>query len=135
MIVLDYEQCNGCGMCAMVCHNCCLHIDGGMAGIDDALCDRCAQCVAVCPQRALSWDGMPPIQGIGSCLWGAGRIILDRSREARDWLGLHERERILGVLLLGYPAVTFRNKVEGRTLPVVWNVERESRERDHEAES
>jgi nitroreductase len=270
-------------MCAMVCHNRCLHIGGGMARIDDALCDRCAQCVAVCPQRALSWDGVPPVrvdktrlpspeqldelfkgrrstrffkgsrikrrllreivgygayaptnnhdlrvvlvdngeiidalerivvrcnarvyrllfkpgrvfgllcriapdvnpkvraklerrrferfnpaamvfvvgdariafseasaqaaldlmmlyaqvQGIGSCLWGAGRMILDRSREARDWLGLHARQRILGILLLGYPAVTFRNKVEGRMLPVVWNGECESPVRDHEAE-
>jgi nitroreductase/NAD-dependent dihydropyrimidine dehydrogenase PreA subunit len=279
MIVLDREQCSGCGMCALVCHNRCVDICGGMARIDDALCDHCAQCVAVCSQMALSWADVSPVrvdetrlpspdqldelfkerrsirffkgdridrrllrevvgygayaptnnhdlrvvvvdnreiietlewivvqsnervyrllfkpglvfallhriapdvnpkvraklerrrcerfnpaamvfvvgdarialseasaqaaldlmmlyaqvQGIGSCLWGAGRMILDRSREARDRLGLHERERILGVLLLGYPAVTFRNKVEGRTLPVAWNGECESSERD-----
>lgn len=284
MIVLDREQCNGCGMCAMVCHNRCLHIDGGMAAIDDALCDRCAQCVAVCPQRALSWDGVPPlradetrlpspeqldelfkerrstrffkkdridrrllreivgyaayaptnnhdlrvvlvdnraiiealewivvrcnariyrllfkpglvfgllrrivpdvnpkvraklerrrcerfnpaamvfmvgdariafseasaqaaldlvtlyaqVQGIGSCLWGAGRVILDRNREARAWLGLQVRERILGILLLGYTAVKFGNRVEGRAMPLVWNGRSESLGREREPDS
>lgn len=271
MIVLDRERCNGCGMCAMVCHNRCVDIGAGMARIDDALCDRCAQCVAVCPQRALSWDGVPPVpidrtrlpapeqldelfkerrstrffkrdridrrllreivgygayaptnnhdlrlvlvddreviealegivvrfnarvyrlffkpgpvfgllcriapdvnpkvraklegrrterfnpaamvfvvgdariafseasaqaaldlmtlyaqvQGIGSCLWGAGRMILGRNREARERLGLQAQERILGILMLGVPAVQFRNRVEGRAMPVVWNV-------------
>ena len=261
-------------MCAMVCHNRCVTMRGGTPVINEALCDRCTQCVAVCPQRALSWDGVPPapvdgtnlpsaqeldelfkqrrsirffkkdridrsllsktvryganaptnnhdmravivddrgiietleqtvvrfnsrmyrlfvkprlifaflrrivpnlnpmvkaklegrrsdsfhpaamvlvvgdpgiafseasaqaaldlmtlyarVQGIGSCLWGAGRMVLNRSRDARRRLGLQGQERILGILLLGYPAVEFRNKVEGRTMPIVWNGRRE----------
>jgi ferredoxin len=59
-------------------------------------------------------------KGIGSCLWGAGRIVLDRNKAARRRLGLEGHDRILGVLLLGYPAVRFRNKVEGRTMPAQW---------------
>jgi Fe-S-cluster-containing hydrogenase component 2 len=270
MIVLDGERCTGCGLCATICHNRCVVVSDGRARIDDALCDRCTQCVAVCPQRALSWNGVPParvdetrlpsreqldelfkarrstrffkgdriersllqqivdcgayaptnkhelgvvivddremiealerivvqfnsriyrlvfkpglvfgllrriapdvnpkvkaklegrrhdlfhpaamvvvtgdarialseasaqaalglmtlyahVHGIGSCLWGAGKMILDRNREAREWLGLQGRARILGILLLGNPAVRFGNKVEGRTVPVVWN--------------
>lgn len=66
------------------------------------------------------------IQGIGSCLWGAGRMVLNRNRDARRRLGLQGPERILGILLLGYPAVEFGNKVEGRTMPIVWNGGRET---------
>jgi NAD-dependent dihydropyrimidine dehydrogenase PreA subunit/nitroreductase len=60
------------------------------------------------------------VQGVGSCLWGAGEIILDRNRAARERLGLQRREHILGILLLGYPAVTFANKVEGRAMGMRW---------------
>jgi NAD-dependent dihydropyrimidine dehydrogenase PreA subunit/protein-S-isoprenylcysteine O-methyltransferase Ste14/nitroreductase len=58
------------------------------------------------------------VKGIGSCLWGAGRIVLDRNKVARQHLGLQRREHILGVLLMGVPAVRFKNKVEGKTMPV-----------------
>jgi ferredoxin len=59
-------------------------------------------------------------KGIGSCLWGAGQMVLDRNRAARERLGLERREHILGALLLGYPAVKFVNKAEGRTPSVRW---------------
>jgi nitroreductase len=60
-------------------------------------------------------------RGIGSRINAAGPITLDRSRVARKRLGLERREHILATLELGYPAVRFRNKVEGKTMPVVWN--------------
>jgi nitroreductase len=59
-------------------------------------------------------------KGVGSCLWGAGEIVLDRNKTARERLGLQKREHILGVLLLGYPAIKFANKVEGRAMDVQW---------------
>jgi nitroreductase/NAD-dependent dihydropyrimidine dehydrogenase PreA subunit len=59
-------------------------------------------------------------KGIGSCLRGTGQIFLDRSRAARARLGLSRHERIFGTLLLGYPAVRFRNKVMGKALPIQW---------------
>jgi len=59
------------------------------------------------------------VRGIGSCLWGAGVIVLDRNGVARERLGLGRGEHILGILLLGYPAVKFVNKVEGRTMDVI----------------
>jgi nitroreductase len=61
------------------------------------------------------------VNGIGSCLWGNGPIFMDKSRAARRLLGLKKRERIFGSLFLGYPAVRFKNKVEGRTFPIQWN--------------
>jgi len=60
------------------------------------------------------------VHGVGSCLWGAGQIILDRNRAARERLGLQRREHILGILLLGYPAVNFVNRVEGRRMDIQW---------------
>jgi hypothetical protein len=46
-------------------------------------------------------------------------IVLDRNGVARERLGLGRGEHILGILLLGYPAVKFVNKVEGRTMDVI----------------
>lgn len=61
------------------------------------------------------------VKGIASCLWGNGPIFMDRHRAARRRLGMQRRERIFGALFLGYPATKFKNKVEGRTLPIHWN--------------
>lgn len=60
-------------------------------------------------------------KGIGSRLKGTGPIMLDRSKAAKRLLGLRKREHILGTLELGYPAVRFRNKVEGKTMSLQWN--------------
>lgn len=59
-------------------------------------------------------------KGIGGCLRGAGQIFLDRNRTARERLQLQKQEHILGTLLLGYPAIKFRNKVEGKKLSIEW---------------
>jgi hypothetical protein len=61
------------------------------------------------------------VRGIASCLWGNGPIFMDKNRAARRCLGLRKNERIYGALFLGHPAVRFRNKVEGKTLPIQWN--------------
>lgn len=61
------------------------------------------------------------VRGIASCLWGNGPIFMDRSRAARRLLGLQRHDRIFGALFLGYPRVRFRNRVEGRTMPIQWN--------------
>jgi nitroreductase/NAD-dependent dihydropyrimidine dehydrogenase PreA subunit len=61
------------------------------------------------------------VKGVGSCLWGAAEIFLDRNKAARKRLGLGKHEHILGALGLGYPAVRFANKVAGKTLDIQWN--------------
>jgi ferredoxin len=66
-------------------------------------------------------------KGIGSRLWGPGQLFYDRSKDIRKRLGLQKREHILGTVLLGYPAVKFRNKVQGKTLPIQWNDGQHSR--------
>lgn len=59
-------------------------------------------------------------KGIGTRLWGAAEIYLDRNKTARKRLALQRHEHILGALTLGYPSITFRNKVEGKTLSIQW---------------
>jgi nitroreductase len=59
-------------------------------------------------------------KGLGSRIKAAGTVTLDRSRAARKRLGLRKREHILGTLELGYPAVKFSNKVEGKSMHIQW---------------
>ncbi|MEW5869540.1 MAG: nitroreductase family protein [Chloroflexota bacterium] len=60
------------------------------------------------------------VKGIGSRISAAGMLTLDRNRAVRKNLNLRRHEHILANLDLGYPAVRFRNKVEGKHMPVVW---------------
>ena len=60
-------------------------------------------------------------KGIGSRLRGHGQLFFDRSKAAREQLALQKHEHILGMVELGYPAVKFRNKVNGKKLPFRWN--------------
>lgn len=273
MVVCDEAQCTGCGACTDICHEHCMTLVDGIVKIDYQFCSTCTQCIAVCPERALTWDHVPPIpfdeaglpspeqldelfkqrrsirfytrvkierpllaeivgrgiyapthnfdlrvivvdddrvieefdqmvlryvsriyaalynfkvvsslarvlrlsgeylrakpkieaamrrgytlnhpaamvfivgdkrtplseasaqyalcnmifyaqaKGIGSCPWGNGPLIVGRDRSAREHLGLQKHESILGALLLGYPAVRFANKVEGKSLRIQW---------------
>jgi nitroreductase len=63
---------------------------------------------------------MAQAKGIGSRIKAAGSLILDRTKTARNILGLKKREHILATLDLGYPAVRFKNKVEGKCMPIEW---------------
>ena len=60
------------------------------------------------------------VKGIGTCLWGGGKVMLDRNRTARKRLGLKKHEHILGAVRMGYPNLKFKNKVEGKNLPIRW---------------
>jgi hypothetical protein len=60
------------------------------------------------------------VKGIGSRISAAGVLTLDRNREVRKYLDLQRHEHILANLDLGYPMVRFRNKVEGKYMPVIW---------------
>jgi Fe-S-cluster-containing hydrogenase component 2 len=59
--------------------------------------------------------------GLGSRIKAAGAVVLNRNRTARKRLGLRNQEYILGTLELGYPAVKFSNKVEGKTMSIHWS--------------
>lgn len=61
------------------------------------------------------------IKGVGSRINAAGPLTLDRNKSVRSALGLARNSHILAMLELGYPAVRFRNKVEGKKMPLQWN--------------
>jgi NAD-dependent dihydropyrimidine dehydrogenase PreA subunit/nitroreductase len=280
MIVVDKEECVGCGQCVKICHEHCMTLVDDTVTIDYEFCSTCAQCIAVCPNQALSWNGTasvpyddsrlpapehldelfrqrrtmrffkekmmdrklleeivgyavhaptnnfdlraivvddqgiiaeldrihmqytrrihnflfrpkivsalarmiglssaylqakpkveaivqlghsylsPPAaiifivgnkrvplsvesaqyalanmiyyaqaKGIGSRLWGPGQLFYDRNKTVRRLLRLRKRDHILGTVLMGYPAVKFRNKVQGKALPIHWNDERDT---------
>jgi ferredoxin len=57
-IHVDEERCQGCGLCVDVCPKGAIHIEGGLAIVDQARCDLCiaqpeALCVSACPQQAI----------------------------------------------------------------------------------
>jgi nitroreductase/NAD-dependent dihydropyrimidine dehydrogenase PreA subunit len=60
--------------------------------------------------------------GLGTCISGAGRMFLSRSRKAKDLLGIPEDKTIFGVLLIGVPDVKWKRSVEGY-LPDVHRIE------------
>jgi nitroreductase/Pyruvate/2-oxoacid:ferredoxin oxidoreductase delta subunit len=51
--------------------------------------------------------------GVGAILSDAGKIAFNSNREVYRLLGIPRGYRILGVLLLGYPKLKFKNKIEG----------------------
>jgi nitroreductase/NAD-dependent dihydropyrimidine dehydrogenase PreA subunit len=60
-------------------------------------------------------------KGFGcQCLVG-NQMVFNGSKAVRKRLGIEKRERIYSTVGLGIPAVRFRNKVEGRILPIQWN--------------
>ena len=60
-------------------------------------------------------------KGVGSHLSGNGQLFFDKDQSLRKRLGLQRGESIFGALFLGYPAIKFSNKVNGKQLPIQWN--------------
>ena len=61
MVLIDRERCRGCGSCVKICHEHCMSLIDRKVSIDRQACSTCTQCVAICPEKALSWDGVLPI--------------------------------------------------------------------------
>ncbi|UCG50397.1 MAG: 4Fe-4S binding protein [Candidatus Latescibacterota bacterium] len=53
-LVIDHDECAGCGACPAVCHSLALRLDALTLEIEYELCDNCSLCVIVCPTGALS---------------------------------------------------------------------------------
>lgn len=58
--------------------------------------------------------------GLGSCISGAGKMILTRSKKAEELLDMPKGKKIQGILFMGYPAVSFTKTVEGNLPKVKW---------------
>lgn len=52
---VDFEKCNGCGICVTVCHcDAIVLVNGKATLIETRLCGWCALCEAVCPVGAIN---------------------------------------------------------------------------------
>jgi hypothetical protein len=61
--------------------------------------------------------------GLGCRNLVGNQAILSRSSAFRSAAGLQSTDRIFGLVGIGHPSVEYRNKVEGRLLPIQWNGE------------
>lgn len=54
IIEIDEEKCDGCGLCANVCHEAAIGIvDGKAKLLRDDYCDGAGDCLPACPQGAI----------------------------------------------------------------------------------
>lgn len=53
MILINYEDCKGCGNCLEICPFDAIHLQNEKATIDQDLCEECYACVEDCPQGAI----------------------------------------------------------------------------------
>ena len=60
-------------------------------------------------------------KGIGCRNLVGNQMILNRSKFIWNLLGLKKHEKIFATMGLGYPAITFHNKVFGKKIPIQWN--------------
>jgi nitroreductase len=58
--------------------------------------------------------------GLGSCFVSLAQNALNTSLRCRKLLGMAAADRILAVVVLGYPAVQFRRPVPREPRPVAW---------------
>ena len=62
-IRVNYEQCNGSGMCIAVCPSTAISLVNGIAEIDKSACTLYQKCVKDCPVGAISIVELPQIVG------------------------------------------------------------------------
>ena len=60
------------------------------------------------------------VRGLGARNLVGNASIIGRNRPVRRLLGLAPNERVWGLVGLGFPAVRFKNKIRGRTIPLTW---------------
>jgi Fe-S-cluster-containing hydrogenase component 2 len=53
MILVNYEDCRGCGDCLDVCSLGAIHLQNEKATIDQDLCEECCACIETCPYGAI----------------------------------------------------------------------------------
>lgn len=140
MVTVNQGKCIACKQCESICHTKSIRVEKDKIFIDKLLCSTCTQCIAVCPVQALSWNNSAQYSlynmalysqalGLGSCVSGAGKMILSRNKRIKRLINLTANKDVQGVLFLGYPNVNFKNKVEGIKPQIQWNANKKAAEK------
>ena len=57
IIKIDEEKCNGCGACALACHEGAIEMVNGKAKLTrEDYCDGLGDCLPACPTNAISFE-------------------------------------------------------------------------------
>jgi MinD superfamily P-loop ATPase len=141
MITVEQKSCTRCGICLKEFEGYCMSNDNGLPVIDRRICNLCQKCVAICPQQALILlKGNTHVSetknsahyilasiimyceslSVGSCLMDSLRLTLN-TKKMRRKLGIPKKEKVLGVLSLGYAAEKIVNIPRGYRLHIKWN--------------
>jgi NAD-dependent dihydropyrimidine dehydrogenase PreA subunit/nitroreductase len=59
-------------------------------------------------------------KGLGCRNLVGNQMFLNRAKSIRQTLGLKKFEKIVGTMAIGYPAVRFKYKVEGKKIDIAW---------------
>jgi nitroreductase/Pyruvate/2-oxoacid:ferredoxin oxidoreductase delta subunit len=59
-------------------------------------------------------------KGLGCRNLVGNQMFLNRSNSIRQKLGLKKHEKIVGTMAIGYPALKYRNKVNGKKVDIHW---------------
>jgi len=95
---IDYERCNGCGLCVKKCRFEALKIVNKKPKLNPFLCEGCGACEVICPQKAIK---LKPVQN--------GEIRVKKIREISGKFGkIREMVLVSGQL---YPGETGSGKV------------------------
>jgi len=109
MVVIDTEKCTSCGSCVLVCHEHCMALVGKKVEINFKACSTCTQCIAICPEKALSWDGVQPVDFDPALLPSAAQLeelLLERRTIRAFTTEPVERKALEGIVSVGAYAPT-----------------------------
>jgi Fe-S-cluster-containing hydrogenase component 2 len=63
VILINYEDCNGCGECVAICPTNAIILQNGKAHVDTVICEECQACIDSCPQGAILHRDSVPVVG------------------------------------------------------------------------
>jgi len=119
MIVVNKDECTGCGLCVKICHEHCMALVDDTVRINYELCSTCTQCIAICPEQALSWDHVPPVAYDETRLPSPEQ--LDELFKERRTIRFFKRDRVDRTLLeeiVGYGIYAPTNNYDLRAIVV-----------------
>lgn len=95
--VIDYDKCNGCGLCAQKCRFDAIKMINGKPVVNNLLCEGCGACEVLCPRKAIHLEPVkngeirmkkiePGFNLVSGQLYpgetGSGKIVSEIKKEA-----------------------------------------------------